>query len=221
MRRKIDKAVIWDLDGVIADTAPFHFQAWREVVESRGRGYTEKDFQHGFGLRNDDILRYLFGDLTSEEIETLSKKKEDIFRARIKDNIKALPGVLRLLEILRKEGFGIALVSSAPIENIELVLSSLDVGKYFDCIISADDVTKGKPDPQGFLLAAKRLGMEPNQCLVIEDATAGVQAAKAAGMKCIAVTNMHPQEALAKSDLVTDNLEKISNEGIHRLLCAI
>ena len=218
MREKIAKAVIWDLDGVIADTAPFHFAAWRELVESRGRGYTEKDFQHGFGLRNDDILRYLFGDLTSEEIETLSKKKEDIFHSKIKDNIKPLPGVLRLLEILRKEGFGIALVSSAPIENIELILSSLDIGKYFACIVSANDVTKGKPDPQGFLLAAERLGIEPSHCLVIEDATAGVKAAKAAGMKCIAVTNTHPQEALAKSDLVTDNLEKISSKDLQLLL---
>lgn len=220
MGGKFDKAVIWDMDGVIVDTGPFHFAAWRELVEGMGRGYTEQDFRYGFGLRNDDILKYLFGNLTLEEIESLSDKKEKIFRSKVKDNSRLLPGVSELLKNQREADFRIALASSAPIENINLILSSLRIEKYFDSIISADDVTSGKPDPEGFLLAAQKLDVEPNQCIVIEDATAGVDAAKAAGMKCIAVTNTNPQEALAKADLVTDNLEKINVEDLHRLLSA-
>lgn len=206
------------MDGVIADTGPFHFAAWRDLARGRGRGYTEQDFQCNFGRRNDDILKYLLGDLSSEEIEALSKKKEEIFRSKIKGRISLLPGVLKLLEIQRKGNWGITLASSAPPENIELTLSSLGIARYFDSIISGKDVRKGKPDPEVFLLAAERLNVPPARCIVIEDATAGVEAAKAGGMKCIAVTNSHPPEALAKADLVTDNLEKIGGEDLKRLL---
>ena len=206
------------MDGVIADTGPFHFAAWREIVESKGRKYTEADFQHGFGLRNEDILKSLFANLTPKEIDDLSRDKEETFRSKIKGNIRSLPGVLGLLDIQTKDGFGIALASSTPIENIELILNSLNIRSYFDCIVSANDVTRGKPHPEGFLLSSQRLSVTPSRCIVIEDATAGVEAAKAAGMKCIAVTNTHPPEALAKADLVTDNLERISGEDLHRLI---
>jgi len=218
LKGKFKSAVIWDMDGVIADTGPFHFAAWRELVEGRGKHFTEADFQHSFGRRNDDILRYIFGTLSPEEIEALGKKKEKIFRSKIKGSISLLPGALKLLGIQRRAGFGIALASSAPIENVEFILSSLGIEEYFTCVISGGDVTKGKPDPEVFLLAAQGIGIAPGRCIVIEDAIAGVAAAKAAGMKCIAVTNSHPQEALAKADLVTDNLEKISGEDLKRLL---
>ena len=89
------------MDGVIADTGPFHFTAWRELAHRKGRGFTELDFRHGFGLRNDDFLQYLFGNLAPEEIETLGKEKEIVFRSKIKDSITLLPGVLELLEILQ------------------------------------------------------------------------------------------------------------------------
>ena len=217
---ELGKAIIWDMDGVIADTGPFHFAAWREIVEGKGRKYTEADFQHGFGLRNEDILISLFDNLTPQEIDSLSRKKEETFRSKIEGNIRPLPGVLDLLDIQLEGGFGIALASSTPIENIELILNSLDIRGYFNCIVSADDVTRGKPHPEGFLLASQQLGITPSSCVVIEDATAGVEAAKAAGMKCIAVTNTHSPEALAKADLVTDNLERISGEDLHRLIIA-
>ena len=212
------KAIIWDMDGVIADTAPFHFQAWHDLVTSKGRAYTEEDFHYGFGLRNNDILTYLFGNLKTAEMEALSREKEAIFRAKIKGCINPFPGVIALVEILREMGFAMALASSAPIENIELILSSIGITKYFDSIISAEDVTKGKPDPQAFLMAAEQLGAAPERCIVIEDAIAGIEAAKAAGMKCIAVTNTHSPEALAKADLVTDNLERINSENIRFVL---
>ena len=213
-----DKAVIWDLDGVIADTAPFHFQAWKELVERRGRNFTREDFRHSFGLRNETILKSIFGELSAEEIESLSREKEELFRQKVKGNIKSLPGVLKLLRTLKREKFKIGLVSSTPIENINLILSSLKISGYFDCLISAKDVQRGKPDPEGFLLAAKKLGVEPKYCIVIEDAVAGVEAAKAAGMKCIALTTTHPRDALAKADLVVDNLEGVGKKELRHLL---
>ncbi len=220
MRASTDKAVIWDLDGVIVDTAPFHFAAWREIVGSKGRDYTEEDFQESFGRRNDDILRSLFKDISSEEIELLSQKKEEIFRSSVRNNVRPLPGVLQLVDILREEDFRIALVSSGPYENIELMLSEVGIKDRFHSIIGSNEVAKGKPDPEGFLTAAERIGIPANRCIVIEDAPAGVTAAKAAGMKCIAVTNTHPRQTLANADYVVDNLERVSGEDLSRLLAA-
>ena len=208
------------MDGVIVDTGPFHFAAWRELVHRKGKTYTEHDFQHDFGPRNPDILKRLFTDLTPEEIKSLSEKKEALFRSRIKNNLRLFPGVLKLLETQRAASFGIALASSAPGENIDLILRSLRIEGYFDGVVSSEQVTRGKPDPEVFLLAAERLGATPAHCIVIEDAAAGVEAARAAGMRCIAVTNTHPREALAKADVVTDNLERMNKEDLDRLVAS-
>ncbi|MFP3975914.1 MAG: HAD family hydrolase [Dehalococcoidia bacterium] len=220
MKANTDKAVIWDLDGVIVDTAPFHFAAWREVVESRGWNYTEEDFQESFGRRNDDILRSLFEDISPEEIESLSQRKEELFRSLVRNNVKPLPGVLELMERLWEEEFRVALASSAPYENIDLMLSELGIKNRFHSIIGNDEVSRGKPDPEGFLLAAERVVVPANRCIVIEDAPAGVAAAKAGDMKCIAVTKTHPRQALANADLVMDNLKRVSGKDLYRLLAA-
>lgn len=212
------KAVIWDLDGVIVDTAPFHFAAWRKIVEGRGRNYTKEDFQESFGRRNDDILCSLFEDISSGEIESLSQRKEEIFRSLVRNNVKPLPGVLRLMDILDQQRFSIALASSAPYGNIELMLSEIGIKDRFHSIIGSDEVSKGKPDPEGFLKAAERVEVAPERCIVIEDAPSGVEAAKDCGMKCIAITNTHPRQALAGADLVVDNLESVNGDDLSWLL---
>ena len=201
------RAVLWDLDGVLVDSAPFHFQAWRELFTSLGREFSEADFRHTFGLRNDTILGDLLGDLPPAEVERLAARKEALFRRAVRGNIAALPGALALLRLLRERGLRLALVSSTPHANIELVLRSLGVETAFDVIVGEEDVTRGKPDPEGFLLAAERLGVPPGECVVIEDAPAGVEAAKRGGMRCVGVCGDRPREALAKADLVVENLE--------------
>ena len=201
------RAVLWDLDGVLVDSAPFHFQAWRELFTSLGREFSEADFRHTFGLRNDTILGDLLGDLPPAEVERLAARKEELFRRAARGNIAALPGALALLRLLRERGLRLALVSSTPHANIELVLRSLGVETAFDVIVGEEDVTRGKPDPEGFLLAAERLGVPPGECVVIEDAPAGVEAAKRGGMRCVGVYGDRPREALAKADLVVENLE--------------
>jgi beta-phosphoglucomutase len=200
------KAVLWDLDGVLVDTAEFHFQAWRALLEPLGVELSKEDFRRTFGLRNDTILRDLLGDLPREEIARLSERKEALFRKRARGRITALPGALDLLHRLRRRGKKMAMVSSTPRENIELIVDELGLEGFFGAIVAAEDTQRGKPDPEGFLLAAQRLEVEPRQCLVLEDATGGVEAARRAGMRCIAVATTRPREALAEADLVVDSL---------------
>jgi len=201
------RAVLWDLDGVLVDSAPFHFQAWRELLASLGRELSEADFRRTFGLRNDAILSDLVGDLPSAEVERLAARKEALFRRAALGNIVPLPGALALLRLLHERGFKLALVSSTPHGNIDLILGSLGVEGAFDVIVGEEGVRQGKPDPEGFLLAARRLGVPPGECVVIEDAPVGVEAAKRGGMRCVGISRDRPRDALAEADLVVETLE--------------
>jgi len=213
------EAVIWDMDGVIADTAPYHFSAWQEVFDKRGVKLTEEDFRHSFGLRNDTIIRNILGEQIAQgEIDSIARKKEETFRRVIGQKIKPLPGVVELLQSLKQQGFKMAIASSTPIENIRLITGSLGIDDCFQSIVTGHDVTEGKPSPQGFLLAAQRLGVEPRNCIVIEDAVAGVAAAKRAGMRCLAITNTHPRQSLKQADLIVDTLEVVTTKDLEKLL---
>jgi beta-phosphoglucomutase len=213
------EAVIWDMDGVLADTASYHFLAWRETFARRGINFTEADFMRGFGIRNDAIIRNILGEKTTNaEIATIAQEKEATFRHLIGQDIKPLPGVLELLSQLHEKGIRMAIASSTVIENIRLIVGSLGIGKYFQAIITGHDVTKGKPSPQVFLVAAQRLGAEPKNCVVFEDAVAGVKAAKSAGMHCVAITSSHPREKLAEADLIVDSLAEVSVKDLEELV---
>jgi len=207
------------MDGVIADTAPYHFRAWQQVFQKRGVNFTEADFKHNFGQRNDTIIKNTLGqDTPQSEIETISREKETSFRNMARQRIKPLPGAITLIKELAGHGFKMALVSSAPMANIKLVITSLNIKDYFPIVVSGKDVTEGKPSPQGFLLAAERLGVRPDSCIVVEDAIAGVAAAKRAGMHCLAVTNTHPRKSLLEADLVVDTLAEVEVNKLERLI---
>jgi len=212
------EAVIWDMDGVIADTALYHFKAWQEVFQKRGINFTTEDFKRNFGRRNDTIIRYALGKNASpDEVDVIANEKEENYRQRVAQNIKPLSGAIELITSLKEHRVKMAIASSAPIENIQLVTRGLAVNNYFQVIVWGRQVTEGKPSPQAFLLAAKRLEVEPKNCVVIEDAVAGVTAAKRAGMKCLAVTNTHPKISLKAADLVVDTLEAISVDDLSGL----
>ena len=212
------EAVIWDMDGVIADTAPYHFRAWREIFQKRGVNFTEEDFKHNFGQRNDTIIRNTMGvSILLGEVDAIASEKEENFRRRIGQSIKSLPGAMELIGSLKEHGVKMAIASSAPIENIQLVTRGLGINNCFQVIVWGREVTEGKPSPQGFLLAAQRLEAEPKDCVVIEDAVAGVTAAKRAGMKCLAVTNTHPKLSLMEADLVVDTLEAVTVDDLSGL----
>ena len=219
MSRSNIKAVIWDMDGVIVDTAPYHFSAWQEAFRKKGAKYTADDFRRNFGQRNDAIIRNILGDgISQSELDTISEEKERDFRKKEMQNIKPLPGATELMKLLIEHGFKMALASSAPTENIKLQTEGLGISNWFQSIISGGDVTEGKPSPQSFLLAAQRLGAEPKNCVVIEDAVAGVTAAKRAGMRCLAVTNTNPERSLMEADLVVDTLEAVAVSDLEKLL---
>ena len=208
--RRSKKTFLWDMDGVIADSNSFHFAAWQETFAKRGVKLTEKDFTKLFGTRNDFIIRTILGEnLSQEDIAAIAQEKEASLRAKAKGNIKPFPGVIKLLDTIMKGNFKLALVSSAPKENIDLISSELDIGRYFDCIVFGREVAESKPSPQLYLLAAEKLGAEPQNCIVIEDSPLGVKAAKAAGMRCLAVSNTRPKQELQEADKIVDSLEEV------------
>jgi len=153
-----------------------------------------------------------------EELRQLARRKEEYYREEVAGHVQPLPGVRDILRSLHQAGFSQAIASSAPPKNIGLVLESTGIGEYFDAIVSGDEVSAGKPDPEIFLEAARRLGAAPSRCVVIEDAIAGVEAAVAARMRCIAVTNTNPSEKLSQADLVVKSLEELSADVLENLL---
>jgi beta-phosphoglucomutase len=216
-------AVIWDVDGTLVDTADLHFHAWERLCRELGRPFSRADFAATFGRRNPEILDYLFGPrFTTQEVADLGFRKEEYYRAAARQGVSLLPGVRVLLEGLHRAGFLQAIGSSAPRANLDLILGLTQTASLFDAVVSSEDTQCGKPDPQVFLVAAERVRMAPGRCVVVEDAVAGVEAAKAGGMKCIAVTFVghHPEERLraAGAELVTPSLEQVSVETVRRLL---
>jgi beta-phosphoglucomutase family hydrolase len=211
------EAVLWDLDGVIADTGEYHYQAWQEVFGKRGANFSHKDFMHHFGQRHDTIIKFALGNLPPEEFRKITEEKQVSYRRRVANNIRALPGAITLLKSLVEHGIKSAIASSAPPENIDIILRGLGIKELFQAIAWGTEVAEGKPSPQIFLLAAEKLGVKPPDCVVIEDAIAGVTAAKRAGMKCVAVTNSHPGISLNKADLIVDTLEAITISDLTRL----
>jgi beta-phosphoglucomutase family hydrolase len=204
------EAVLWDLDGVIADTGEYHYQGWRDVFGKRGVTFTKEDFMRHFGQRHDTIIRFALGDnIPPQEFDAITREKQANYRRRVADNIKALPGAVELIRSLKQYGLKSAIASSAPPENIEIIIEGLGIKDYFQAIAWGTEVPEGKPSPQIFLLAAEKLGVKPGSCVVIEDAIAGVAAARQAGMKCVAVTNSHPRSRLKGADLVVDTLETV------------
>jgi HAD superfamily hydrolase (TIGR01509 family) len=135
--------------------------------------------------------------------------KEENFRRRATGNIKPFPGAIRLLNAIKKGNFKLGLVSSAPKDNIDLVLSEFNLNNIFDCVVFGQEVSEGKPSPQIYLLAAKKLEVIPKDCVVIEDSPQGVKAAKIAGMRCLAITNTHPQKKLEEADRIVNSLENV------------
>jgi len=212
-------AVIWDMDGVIVDSAPAHLKAWRQVFGERGIAFSERDFTISFGRRNDAIIDSVLGiNTTQTEIKAIGREKEAAFRRIVVKDLIALPGVTDLMEALRDGGYQMAIASSTPLENITLIMRELGLSSYCKVIISEQDAEHGKPDPQCFLLAAHKLSVKPADSIVIEDTTSGLEAAAQAGMSSIAVTNTHPAERLKEADIVTASLKTISLNDIEKLI---
>lgn len=211
-------AAIWDMDGVLVDTGRAHYQSWVEALAKRSVPLSYEQFNATFGMNNTSILKLWLGaDTPQSEIDVVADDKETIFRQLVAGRIQPLAGVRALLEGLQKAGFRQAVASSAPLANIDVLLDATRLRPFFDAVVSASRLP-GKPDPAVYLEAAARLGVAPAGCVVVEDAVAGVEGARRAGMRCIAVTNTNLPASLAAADLVVDSLEKVSAKTFTRLL---
>ncbi len=212
-------AIIFDLDGVLVDSKKYHQEAWSALGKTINIEVTEDFFIDSFGLPNSRIIPLLLKrSVTDSELSELAEIKETHYRAAIAGNISPLPGVLELLELLKNENWLIALGTSAPAKNVALILRELNIASYFKAISQEGDYTKGKPEPDVFLIAAKKLGSSPNSTIVVEDAVHGVIAAKSAGMKCVAVTTTTTANNLSKADLVVDSLAELNINTLTQLI---
>ncbi|MHA1413076.1 MAG: HAD family hydrolase [Promethearchaeota archaeon] len=207
--------VIFDMDGVLADTGEIHFESWVKMASEINVEFTKKFFNETFGQQSPTITRKLVGDKFDEKkIMELANRKEKYYRDLVKDKLKPLPGVLDLLTELKKYNFKLAVGSSGPPENVDLLLKTLKIKDLFDVIITSADVNKSKPHPDVFLKVSEKLNISPDKCIVIEDAPVGIEAARRAGMRSIALTTTHDYKELIDADLVVNDLSYISIDDI-------
>jgi HAD superfamily hydrolase (TIGR01509 family) len=194
------------MDGVIIDSRRFHLDAWHQLAREHGIEHAPDYFTQTFGLRNQPIISGVVPGITPERLSALAERKERLFRDAARGHLVTLPGVRDLLAFLAEQPVPAAVVTSAPRANLEMIVETLGIAGYFQALVAEEDAAKGKPDPEGFLVAAARVGVEPARCVVIEDAPAGLAAAKAGGMRAIGVTTTHPAPDLGGADLVVESL---------------
>lgn len=221
MRGMQPLGIIFDWDGVIVDSSRAHEAAWEQLGRETGRPLPEGHLKRSFGRKNDEIIPQILGWLVSaQEVVRLGRRKEELYRQVLREQgIAPLPGVREFLVALKTAGIPCAVGSSTERLNIDTIMAGIGLGEYFSTIVSADDTTRGKPDPQVFLLGAQRLGVAPEFCVVFEDAFAGLEAARAGGMKAIAVATTHPVEKLrAHADRVVTRLDEVTVAELRALV---
>jgi HAD superfamily hydrolase (TIGR01509 family) len=218
--------LIFDVDGVIADTEAVNARASIKVFEDLFgvEGVKRQDFEAGLGRGAAEYVKAAAGihglEPTEEQIEKATQLRQEYFlKILSQEPLPPFPGVLELIEqAMQREDFRVAIATSSTLEKSRAVLKSAHIPFETMVYITGNDVNNKKPHPELFLLAAERMGIEPANCVVIEDAPNGVQAAKAAGAKCIAVTNSTDATKLSEADLVCDSLEQVDLQTVVKLL---
>ncbi len=212
------RGAIFDMDGVIADTGWAHMQAWAEFARAHGAAFTEEFFLRTFGMQNHQIIPIMLGrEVSPEELQTLGDWKEQRYRQIVSQGLTAPVGLISLLNDLKAHHFRIAVGSSGPKENVDLVLDRLGIRGFFDAVVYGGMVSRGKPAPDTFLAAGRMLAVPPARCVVVEDAVPGVQAGKAAGMSVVAITTTRAREDLSQADLIIDRFTEVTAADLIRL----
>lgn len=218
MNNGISYGVIFDMDGVLIDSADAHYQSWKQLAREIGADVTQDQFDATFGRHNSDIIPIVFDVNEPEKVKQLADRKEELYRDLVCRDAPIVDGAIDLVRSLYQKGIPLAVGSSAPRANIKLILTLMGVQDCFSALVSADEVTRGKPDPQVFSKACEKLNLPPAQCVVIEDAPAGIEAASTAGTKCVAILMHHPRENFAQADLVVEKLSDLSVDKIEKLI---
>jgi HAD superfamily hydrolase (TIGR01509 family) len=211
-----DCAVLWDLDGTLADSEEYHWLSWRDAMRGEGMELSHDRFLASFGQRNDRILGAWLGeDVAADRMRRIGDWKEAEYRRLAEERgLTPLPGAREWIEKLHTDGWKQAIASSAPRLNVETMLHVLKFDGLIDAIVSAEEVKKGKPDPDVFLAAAAAVSVPPARCVVVEDAAAGVEAGRRAGMRTIGVNAKSPLTA----DIYVRSLADLPSDSFERLL---
>lgn len=212
-------AVIFDMDGVICHTNPYHSIAFREFFSVRDLTPTDEDFaQHMFGKSNSYILsHFLKRPVQGAELLEMEEEKEGLFRKIYEAHVAPIAGIVEFMDNLKLNGSQIGVATSAPRANLDLIFSKLPLREKLSSILASEDVKKHKPDPEVYLKSAINLGVSPDQCVVFEDSFSGVTAALNAGMRVVGVLSSHTKEELPPCNLYIDNYSELSFDMIKQL----
>ncbi|QNA88932.1 HAD family phosphatase [Massilia sp. Dwa41.01b] len=213
------RAFIFDMDGTIVDNMGFHTRSWITFFARRGRDIdADEFFRTTAGRQGKEIIRSHMGEhLADEEVATLNREKESVYRELYAPHLKAVAGFEDLIADAQSQDIALAVGTAAPPANVEFTLDGLDLRRHFDTVVGATDVARGKPHPDVFLEAARRCGAEPSNCIVFEDAPLGVEAARRAGMRCVVITTTLPADAFAEFDNVVKIVSDFSELTVDEL----
>ncbi len=204
-------AVIFDMDGVIVDNMEYHKKAWDIFLKKYAPDVELEEFSRHFGKVNKDLLRIVFKrEVSARDVVRFGEEKEAIYREIYADHIVPTAGLVDFLDTLQQKRVKTAVATAAPRINMDFVFEKTGLRQYFDVLIAASEVARGKPDPEIYLKAAEKLSCPPKHCLVFEDSMPGIQAAQNAGMKVIALATSHPVQRLQSAEWVVKDFTEIS-----------
>ena len=216
------KAIIFDMDGVIVDSLPMHLKIWEKIFTRRGLEFNLKIYERYNGLSTVETAENMKKDFDMDDDPEDIVKEKIRLEKEVRESIALFDNAVETLECAKKKGYKLALGTSAMSHMLDYILEKFDIGKYFDAIVSAREVEHTKPSPEIFILAAERLGVEPKECAVVEDAINGVLAAKKAGMCTIAMTTTSKETTLKKEhpDFTVSSLKELKEMIEGEKLCA-
>lgn len=204
------KGFIFDMDGVVVDNHKYHFKAWMEFSQKHKFPLNEQIYRDKFnGKTNKDLFQMIFGDISQDQIDAYAQEKESNYQKLYEAEMKPLKGLIDFLDFLTSHKYKVALGTSAPTSNVDFTLDKLFLRKYFHTIVDGPQVSKGKPDPQVYLMCAAKLGLDPKNCVVFEDSLAGLESGKNAGCKIVGVATSHEAYELkpVTEDIIFDFTE--------------
>ena len=215
-------AALFDMDGVIVDNTNFHINAWLQFSQRHGRPITKDQYLENINGRvSADAMAYTFGrTVSADELVEFTEEKEGIYRELYGPHLQPAPGLLPFLDALKAENVRLAVGTSAPVSNVLFTLDGLPLRPYFDAIVDASMIRHGKPNPEIYLTAADRVGIDPARCVVFEDALAGIEAGVRAGMNVIGLTTTHTRAELNDSGaaLIVDDFTALTVDAVRALI---